>query len=74
MIENKTIKKDETIISDDIELCKDLSIVLVSSPSPSNPSTSMLESVIDSFNMITNLDQCSKIYIMLDGYEVSYSY
>jgi hypothetical protein len=64
MIENKTI------LSDDMELCRDLSIVLVSSPSPSNPSTTMLENVIDSFNMITNLDQCSKIYVMLDGYEV----
>ena len=43
--------------------------VITSSPSPSHPSTTLIDSVIDSFSHIHELSLC-RVIIIFDGYEV----
>ena len=45
---------------------KKLSIVLVTSPIPSNPSTQLLDTVINSFDLIDGLEAC-RLIIVADG-------
>ena len=53
----------QKIISDNV------TAVLISSPSPSHPSTTLIDSVIDSFSNINQLSTC-RVIIVFDGYEV----
>jgi hypothetical protein len=47
----------------------DISIVVVTSPSPSNPSVELIAQSIDSCNLVDGLDGCPVI-IMMDGFKV----
>ena len=54
-----------TSIVDDI--IDDVTILIISSPAPSNPELYMIQTVIDSINNLHGLEQAS-ILIVLDGY------
>ena len=47
-----------------------LSIIVITSPSPSNPCTNLIQSTIHSLQYIHHLEHCH-IYIIFDGYKVS---
>lgn len=48
----------------------ELSFIVVTSPSPSNPSTTLIDAAIDSFSMVAGTELCP-IIIVLDGYKLS---
>lgn len=49
---------------------KVLSIVIITSPSPQNPSTCLIQKVIDSLKLFNELETCD-VNIVLDGYVIS---
>ena len=51
-------------------ITENLSILIISSPAPNHPSTSLIQRVIDSLQLLSHIDSCP-ILIVLDGYIVS---
>lgn len=53
-----------------IKVSEELTIVIVTSPSLSNPATSLINTTIGSFELISGLESCN-IIIVFDGYKIS---
>ena len=61
----------ETVASSaSLQLSRCLSIIVVTSPSPSNPSLDLIDATIGSFQYLEGTENCD-IIIMMDGYRIS---
>jgi hypothetical protein len=61
----------ETVASSaSLQLSRCLSIIVVTSPSPSNPSLELIDATIGSFQYLEGTENCD-IIIMMDGYKIS---
>ena len=56
-------------LSDQVSVYERLTVVLVTSPAPSNPSLVLLKTVISSFSHLRDLSNC-RVIIYFDGYTI----